>query len=373
VVTLRGGTGLSRSRRFLFVLLLPLLSAACSHAPVSVPASADPRAGVVVRATFREVPLDGVRVEFRTSPDGSAGAAAAGTTGTDGVASFGLSPGRYFLVAQWRADGDYSRPITAGDRYAYFGGNPVYLEKGGGKELFVGVEEFADPPAGVGEPPGGTGVAGRVTAGGAPAENVFVYAYHRTEAAFRDLGFAASAPTAADGSFVMELPTGVYHLIARRRAGGGVAGPMRKGDLFGYYPANPVTVVPGAYLRVTLPVTTLKLRNAPSYSGKAAASVEGRILGPDGKPRAGVYAALYDNPDLLNRPVFLSDVTGEDGRFRLPVPVPGTYYLGARSGYGGAPGPGDLYGRYEGNAAHSVAVRDGDHLTGIDVTVSEVW
>jgi hypothetical protein len=148
---------------------------------------------------------------------------------------------------------------------------------------------------------------------------------------------------------------------------------MRKGDLFGYYPANPVTVVPGSFLRVSLPVTTLKLRNAPSYSGKAAASVEGTIVGADGKPRAGVYAALYDNPDLLNRPVFLSDVTGPDGRFRLPVPLPGVYYLGARSGYGGAPGPGDLYGRYEGNAAHSVTVREGDRLTGIDITVNEVW
>lgn len=377
MVVLRGGTGFSRSRRFLFVLLLPLLSAACSHAPVSAPTTADVRiadaAKILVRITFREAPLGGARLELRASPDGATVSAAAGVTGRDGVVSFELPPGRYFLVAQWRADGDYARPIAAGDRYAYFGGNPVYLEKGEGRELFIGVEEFADPPAGVGEPPGGTGVAGRVTSGGAPAENVFVYAYHRAESAFRDLGFAASAPTATDGSFVMELPPGVYYLLARRRAGGGVAGPMRKGDLFGYYPANPVTIVPGTYLRVALPVTTLKLRNVPSYSGKAAASVEGRILGPDGNPRAGVYAALYDNPDLLNRPVFLSDVTGADGRFRLPVPLPGVYYLGARNGYGGAPGAGGLYGRYEGNAAHSVTIREGDHLTGIDITVNEVW
>jgi hypothetical protein len=213
-----------------------------------------------------------------------------------------------------------------------------------------------------------------VTVGGAPAENVHVYAYHRTGGAFRDLGFAASAPTASDGSFVLDLPPGRYWLLARRRAGGGVAGPMRKGDLFGYYPANPVTVSAGAYARVSLPATQLRLRNEPAYSGgyRAAASIEGRILGPDGKPRAGVYAALYDNPDLLNRPVFLSDVTGEDGRYRLPVPAPGTYYLGARSGYGGSPSPGDLYGRYEGNADHSVAVRAGDRLTGFDIAVGEV-
>jgi hypothetical protein len=150
---------------------------------------------------------------------------------------------------------------------------------------------------------------------------------------------------------------------------------MRKGDLFGYYPGNPVTVSPGMFAKISIPATLLRLRNAPSYSGgyRAAAFIEGRVLGPDGRPRAGVYAALYDNPDLLNRPVFLSDITGEDGRFLLPVPVPGTYYLGARSGYGGSPGPGDLYGRFEGNADHSVAVRAGDRLTGFDITVNEVW
>ncbi|MGE5188762.1 MAG: hypothetical protein ACM3NF_01760, partial [Gemmatimonadota bacterium] len=104
----------------------------------------------------------------------------------------------------------------------------------------------------------------------------------------------------------------------------------------------------------------------------AAAFVEGRILGRDGKARRGVYAALYDNPELLNRPVFLSDVTGSDGRYRLPVPVPGTYYLGARDGYGGSPAPGDLYGRYEGSPDHSVTVRDGDRLTGVDIVVEEV-
>jgi len=275
---------------------------------------------------------------------------------------------------QWREDGDYSRPIAAGDRFAYFGGNPVFLEESGGREYFVGVEKFALPPSGIAGPAGGTGVAGRVTANGLPAEGVSVFAYHRAETAFRDLGFAASAPTGSDGSFVIDLPPGSYHLVARRRAGGAVSGPMRKGDLFGYYPGNPVAVSPGAYARVSIPATALRLRNTPSYAGgyPAVASIEGRILGPDGKPRSGVYAALYSNPDLLNRPAFLSDVTGPDGVYRLPVQVPGRYFLGARSRYGGAPAFGDLYGRFEGNPEHSVTVRAGDRLTGFDITVNEV-
>lgn len=376
---LRGAGGLSRSPRFLLALLLLLPASSCSHAPFSDPPPAGPRAGgapnVLVRTTFREAPLGGARLELRAAPDAQGDPAAAGVTGRDGAVSFELPPGRYFLVGQWRADGDYVRPIAAGDRYAWFGGNPVFVAAGGIREIFLGLEEVAEAPATVGEPAGGTGVAGRVVSGGAPVEGASVFAYVRTETAFRDLGFAASAPTGTDGSFVIDLPPGDYYLLTRKRTGGGIAGPMRKGDLFGYYPGNPVSVRQGAYSLLSISATALKLRNVPSWSGeyKGAALLEGKIIGPDGKPRAGVYAALYDNPDLLNRPAFLSDVTGADGRFRLSVPVPGAWYLGARSGYGGAPGPGDLYGRYEGNAAHSVTLREGDHLTGIVITVNEVW
>ncbi len=298
-----------------------------------------------------------------------------GVTDEKGDSVFDLSAGRYFLVVRWRPDGDYGRPIALGDRFAYFGGNPVYAAPGPPRELYIGLEEFLDPGPPVPAPAGGTGVSGRVVAGGIPIPGAHVSAYLRTETAFRDLGFAASAPTGEDGSFLLDLPPGSYYLVARKRAAGGVAGPLRKGDRFGYYPANPVQVTAGRYVQVAIPVTSLKLRNAPAYSGEyqAASFVEGRILDGRGRPRKGIYAALYDNPDLLNRPVFLSDVTGEDGRYRLPVPVPGTYFLGARSGYGGAPAPGDLYGRYEGNPEHSITLHEGDRLTGIDIVVNEVW
>lgn len=332
--------------------------------------------GILVRVTHREEPQAGARVEWRNSPGGEGGAfAAAGTTDGKGVAAFDLPAGRYFLVVRWRADDDYSRPVAPGDRFAYFGGNPVFAERGAAREIFIGVEEFAGTEDPVSGPPGGTGVSGRVMADAAPVAGAHVSAYLRTETAFRDLGFAASAPTGEDGGFLLDLPPGKYYLVARKRAGGGVAGPLRKGDRFGYYAENPVTVAEGRYTRVTIPSTLLKLRNAPSYSAayKAASSIEGRILDANGKPRKGVYAALFDNPDLLNRPVFLSDVTGEDGKYRLPVPVPGTYYLGARSGYGGSPAPGGYYGRYEGNPGHSVTLREGDRLTGIDIFVAEVY
>lgn len=343
------------------------------------PLGAVPGGGVetVVRVTWKEAPAPGVRVEWRNdvSPDSSDPPRVA-TTDARGVAACVLPPGRRFLLARWAPDGNTDRQPAPGDRFAFFGGNPVYLSPGPPREIQLALAEVAGPPAPVAEdePPGAGGVAGVVTADGVPLGDANVFAYLRTGNAFRDMGFAASAPTGPDGRFSLELPPGRYYIVARKRAAGGVAGPLRKGDAFGYLPANPVDVAAGAFLRVTLPATTLRLRNIPAYAAGAAATafVEGRILGVDGKPRRGVHAALYDNPDLLNRPVFMSDVSGDDGRFRLPVPVPGVYWLGARSGYGGSPTPGDLYGRYEGNADHTVEVRDGDRLTGFDVVVSEV-
>ena len=362
------------------ILLLALASGSCSPArrgaaPGAPSAGAEGvPGGVTVRVTFRDAAVPGASVGWRESMRPGEKLVVSGTTGGDGAARFPLAPGRYFLVAQWRRDGDHVRPIAPGDRFAYFGGNPVYVSRGAAREIVLALEEFDLPPRDAAAPPGLSGVEGVVLSGGVPLTDAQVTAYLKPDGGFRDMGFAASAPTAGDGRFLLDLPPGAYYLVARRRAAGGVAGPLRKGDAFGYYAANPVTVEPGRFARVAIPATVLRLRNAPAYSGEyaAAAFIEGRILGRDGKPRRGLYAALYDNPELLNRPVFLSDVTGDDGRYRLPVPAPGTYYLGARGGYGGSPAPGDLYGRYEGSPDHSLTVRDGDRLTGVDIVVEEV-
>lgn len=366
----------SSLQRILPAILLPVVLFSCAREVV--PGGKPPPRGaeVSVRVTFRELPLPGARVEWHSSIGGEeADAAAAGSTDGEGIARVRLAPGRYFLVAQWRGDGDFARPVAPGDRFAYFGGNPVYVGAGSAPDLFLGLEEVGEPPPMKPGEPSGTGVSGVVRESDGPLESAHVFAYTRTGSGFRDLGFAASAPTGEDGEFLLDLPPGRYYLVARKRASGGIAGPLRKGDSFGYYPGNPVSVAEGRQARVVIPATRLRLRNAPSYSPEyaAVASIEGRILDRNGNPRGGVYAALYDNPDLLNRPLFLSDVTKEDGRYRLPVPVPGRYYLGARTGYGGSPAPGDLYGRYEGAPDHALSVKEGDRLSGVDIVVREVW
>jgi hypothetical protein len=329
----------------------------------------------MVRVSFREAPMPGARVRWTPSvEDGHDAPEVSGFTDAEGRVALAVPRGKGLLVAGWRKDGDFARPVAPGDRFAWFGGNPVYAQPGPRREVFLGLEEFTSPPGSLSAPSGVTGVAGVVLDNGVPAPEVRVSAYLSPAGGFRGLGFAASAPTGPDGGFVLELPAGKYYLVARKRAGGGVAGPLRKGDLFGYYAANPVAVKAGDVVPVSIPVTPLRLRNTPSYSPDfpAAASIGGRILDARGVPVRGAYAALYENPELLNRPAFLSEATGADGFYRIPVPVPGKYFLGARTGYGGSPAPGDLYGRYEGNPEHAVVLKEGDHLGGVDLAVTPV-
>ena len=357
------------------VAVLAALLPACSLVS-SVPAPEGGGGGkALVHMSFRESPFPGARVEWRSDvgrPD--LPPVALQETDAEGTARFLLPPGRYFLLARWNRGGDPSAASIPGDRFVYYGGNPVHVAAGTPMEFFLELEEVLEPPPITGDEPEGTGVAGLVMESNVPLEGAHVFAYTRTDSGFRDPGFAASAPTGTEGRFFLSLPPGTYYLLVRKRASGGMAGPLRRGDSFGYYPGNPVSVAPGLVTRVAIPATHLKLRNVPPYSPKYPASsfIEGRILDRNGNPRKGVHAALYDNPELLNRPLFLSETTGEDGRYRLPVPVPGRYYLGARSGYGGMPGPGDSFGRYEETADHSIDVQAGRHLSGIDIVVYEV-
>ncbi|MGE5189262.1 MAG: hypothetical protein ACM3NF_04325, partial [Gemmatimonadota bacterium] len=257
--------------------MISLASVSCSVAgrgAAANPPSGGPdggQSGVAVRVMFRDAALPGASVAWRASMRPGEPPVVTGTTGADGTAFSPLPPGRYFLVAQWRADGDDARRIAPGDRFAYFGGNPVFVSRGPAREIVLSLEEFVAPPA-VGVPPGSSGVAGVVLANGAPLAGAQVSAYLKPDGAFRDLGFAASAPAGGDGAFLLDLPPGTYYLVARRRAAGGVAGPLRKGDAFGYYAGNPVTVPPGEFARVAIPATVLKLRNAPAYSAEYAAA-----------------------------------------------------------------------------------------------------
>ena len=99
------------------------------------------------------------------------------------------------------------------------------------------------------------------------------------------------------------------------------------------------------------------------------------MLDADGQAVEGIRVHIYDHIQMSERPKYVSERTGPDGKFFVPVKRGGTYYIAARDRFGGPPQIGDLYGRYdEGTVDPSgVVVRKGEVTGPIEIRVQKVW
>jgi hypothetical protein len=209
-----------------------------------------------------------------------------------------------------------------------------------------------------------------VTLGGVPAHDVGIYAYAKTGSGFKGDDYQAHVHTNAKGEFLLDLPPDRYYILARLRADNSVdIGPLRKDDLLGYDPGNPIVVEDGHYAVSAVPMARLKMvKSRAESSAFPPGIVEGRIVDHDGRPVPGAYAALYDKSGMTGRSAFRSDPAGVDGHFKISVPIPGKYFLGARSGYG-TPVEGGWSGVWDGNNDHSMPIKSGENRTGIEIIV----
>jgi hypothetical protein len=323
----------------------------------------------VVRTVWKDAPLTKVRVEWRRNVDDVL-PTLVGDTLRVGTANFRPEPGTYYLTADWRPDGDFKRPRKPGDRFAWFGGNPRLVSSETSEVITMILEEVPLPP--LSPPLKGTGVFGRVTLEGVPVSNVGVYAYAKTGSGFKGDDFQAVVRTNAEGEFQMNLPPAEYYLLARLRADNSVdIGPLRKDDLLGFDPVNPVVVAKGRFTTSAIPVARLKMvKSRAESSAFRPGTIEGRIVDLDGHPVQGAYAAIYENPNMTGRSVFRSDPVGTDGRFSLSVPIPGNYFLSARSGYG-TPDSG-WFGAWNGSADHSIPIKSGEVHADVEIIVNRL-
>ncbi|WP_459941114.1 MULTISPECIES: carboxypeptidase-like regulatory domain-containing protein [Deferrisoma] len=144
---------------------------------------------------------------------------------------------------------------------------------------------------------------------------------------------AAEVTSGEAGVFRAALPPGAYLVLAEAPG------------LHGYFGRNPVLLVTRLD-GLNLPlVPAHPLRRRPAAPGSEG--VEGRVLA-EGTPVAGARVFAYlDLVGGLRGPGYaVSEPTGPDGRFALPLP-PGTYYLAARARLPGSRGrlhPGDRFG-----------------------------
>jgi hypothetical protein len=172
----------------------------------------------------------------------------------------------------------------------------------------------------------------------------------------------------------MDLPDGDYVVVARKRQSGDSTGPVVAGDNRSEFLR--VTVAGGTVdLNVVAPIKVGDQRRLSEDAVVTKTGLSGRILDSDGKPVEAARVHVYDHVQMSERPKFVSEKTGPDGRFLIYLPAGGTYYLAARDKFGGPPKLGDLYGRYDQGTIEpsAVVIRDEEVLVDVDITVTKVW
>ena len=231
------------------------------------------------------------------------------------------------------------------------------------------VAPAAQPGAAAPESPG---IAGTVFA---PAEGVFLYVYRKGDDPHGPAYVILPAPTLKDGAFKVELPAGEYVVVARRRSNLENSGPLIGGDLR----SDPVTVRVGSGGKVPL---SLLMNAKDDMEFKAfqppeawTTAVAGTVKDADGNPVEGARVHVYTYVQMSERPKYVSERTGPDGRYIIHLPKGGTYYLAARNRFGGPPRIGDLYGRYDEGSIDptGVVVKDGQTRDKVDIIVFKVW
>lgn len=356
-------------RRFpvLPLILAILLLGACTSGQES---------GLAGELHFQGRPLAGAQVEvyLKGEKDRSTLPFTVAVTDAGGRFRAALPAGRYFLIGKKREEGEGGRARML---MAECPANPLEVTSGVKSVPAFSLREMGRDGELVAEP--GTGVAGRLTAGGQPVARAYVYVYTEEASGLMGPSFGEAVQTAADGTFRIDLPAGRYFLAARKRSDGSRMGEPSPGDLNGAYPGNPLSVVRGKVLELadfelkTVDGAEQAARLSQGKFARTETGLHGRIVDQDRRPVRGVYVFGYTDSRMVGKPSYISAPTGEDGAFRLFLGDGGTCYVGARSTFGGPMEPGEWVGTYEGRPDHGAVVKRGEALALGEIVVREVW
>lgn len=339
-------------RRFILFCLLAWM----------LPSVAQGASGVTGRVAWRGELVPGLMVSaYRSMEDLVADRplAVSAPSQTDGTYTLELPPGSYYLVAR-----DFKGQTKPGNLYCYYSGSPVAVSDGGFRQ--VGFNLIRIPAEPSSEPSGRSGLSGSVLYLDEPLEQAYLYIYKDHKSNFK--GPAFYVQPVARGDFHLALPPGEYYVLARKRARGGQFGPVEIDDHFNYYYGNPVRIEKDRKRHIRLE-TIRRLSMLEEEPGEFQ-GVRGKLRGPDGRPAAGLRVFAYRQSEMTGMPAFFSAVSDAEGRFELPIPEPGPYYLLARQSFGGPAGGGELYGKYQGNPQHRLDLKVGQKVQEILIDVA---
>lgn len=349
--------------------------------------SASSYGGMVEGVVITELgPLDKAVVKaYPTLHDALYGSNAAVSTpgAKSGFFTLELPPGSYYLTAAGTGKGEKF--------FSFHGANPIKVED---KPVWL---PFAASvlTAAVEKSSGVSKISGSVIYKGKPVSDAQVSLYADDEKNLRGLGLQTISSDAS-GRFSFMAPPAPYILVARKRVGGKTGMPLKKGDLFCFFGANPLVLHEKseaaieincnpkddqqAFLAPGISMDSALLARARSRQKEPArheAAVAGRVVTIDGKPVNDMQVTAY-----LRDPARTFQMhhlrlatenmvrTDKDGRYFLPLKSTGSYYLVARQHGGESPLKGELYGLYEDNSSH--AIEAGLEVVTADITVGRV-
>lgn len=181
-----------------------------------------------------------------------------------------------------------------------------------------------------------------------------------------------STPSDNSGYYELEVPPGIYYVVARKRSSGVSTGPLAPGDYYSEHQRLVVKVEPGKFVYVDLPVVAMK---APMFfkrmvDQKTSTGISGALIDEAGKPVMGGFAMAYADKDMKRLPDYASTLSDEQGRFTIYLPEGGNYYLAARIHAWDMPTPGEPFGRFGGDEPEKIAVETGAFVEDLKIVMT---
>ncbi len=273
--------------------------------------------------------------------------------------------GEYYITA--KTDKKDAKGV---ELFAFYGRNPLFVPKVGVTNINLNLQKVtSDIKFAKAEQ---SEIKCVLTHNGEPLSGVTVYVAVDLNEGMQTKGFVQSDLSDEKGETIIPVDKGTYYLTARKRMKG-MFGPMKAGDLIGFFHKNPLVVSEKGIYTINMELVEIPKKKKDDTPEEAKTIISGTVQNEDGKPVKGIWVCAYKDQQMFGKPLLISEKTDATGKYKLYLPKGDKYYVAARNTLGGPPNPGDLHGNYSGSDDNSVSLKTGEKIDKIDITIMEMW